>query len=270
MANPLEFLQQYIQPTQQDNTNANYLAKLQNAIMQSELDNPDNSFKSFISKYYKLRNTIPTSGNKFLYGTNTPFTLDNLYSSSTPKYGKELSGSFGIESLRPTPDIIEKNILREIWEKVGKPYIKQSDHTHRASFHLGDKTDTLKVESGNVPNLFAEMAHSEQFKGNKSKRESLKKQNQQEYKNLGDSKRYETKGTVEHTAHSMIEPKLWDSFWIKLGKTAGFKKRRTEPASFAWDEINERQSIYSPKKNLFEHSDTIEKFINQYYKTKKD
>jgi hypothetical protein len=31
MANPLEFLQQYIQPAQQDNTNTNYLAQLQNA-----------------------------------------------------------------------------------------------------------------------------------------------------------------------------------------------------------------------------------------------
>jgi hypothetical protein len=36
MANPLEFLQQYIQPAQQDNTNTNYLAQLQNAIAQSQ------------------------------------------------------------------------------------------------------------------------------------------------------------------------------------------------------------------------------------------
>tara|TARA_R100001082_G_scaffold110565_1_gene90850 strand:+ start:2042 stop:2839 length:798 start_codon:yes stop_codon:yes gene_type:complete len=234
-------------------------------LFESELDNPDNSFKSFISSYYKLRNTVPTYGNKLLYGTNKPFTLDNLYSDFTPQYGKELSGSFGIESLRPTPDIVEKNTLRKIWEKVGKPYIKQSDHTHRASFHLGDKTDTLKVESGNVSDLFAEMAHSEQFKGDKSKRESLKKQNQQEYIKLGDYKRYETKGTVEHTAHSMIEPKLWDNFWTQLGRTAGFKKRRTEPASFAWDEISRDNLRYSPKKGRIGHSATIRKFINQYY-----
>jgi L-2-hydroxyglutarate oxidase LhgO len=32
MANPLEFLQQYIQSAQQDNTNVNYLTQLQNAV----------------------------------------------------------------------------------------------------------------------------------------------------------------------------------------------------------------------------------------------
>jgi len=123
--------------------------------------------------------------------------------------------------------------IEDAWEFSGEPYISNEVHilpsgakqpTFNPAFirELGrkvldhDSPDTVKVQPGNVANLMAELAHAKQFLQTERIREALwrraKEEKEFDMREKPAINRYHRPGTVEHTAHEILEPALKKKF----------------------------------------------------------
>lgn len=146
-------------------------------------------------------------------------------------------GSTGYNTLKALEDIKKDESLPVIqaWDQAGSPQINVEEYDmfnpHRAHTNNKDEMTIGKNVHGKAKykDFLAELAHfyEKEQTGLTSFDHALKRT--KEFIKLGDKKRYETPGTVEHNTHSVIEPRLdkairdkqqetEDLFWETNGK----------------------------------------------------
>ena len=121
-------------------------------------------------------------------------------------------------------DSKEAMILKSYMEKANMPYIKSFEDAWPV-FKKGKRTqgepDTLNIRPGNIDDFIEELAHAIQYNPRikdgeyrdrlGSVRDSLRFEAYRQMKAYGDL-RYKYPGTVEHQAHQVIAPSIWDEF----------------------------------------------------------
>ena len=129
-------------------------------------------------------------------------------------------------------DVLDMIKLRNEWMGAGSPYIDQDKDIDRASYSegvpMGDNpfsnsllggwllntptaVDTAHVYPGNVDDLIAELSHG--YDAGSGSRELIRTMGKFSLDNLrygGHDKTYNKPGTIEHTAHSIVEPQIME------------------------------------------------------------
>jgi hypothetical protein len=118
------------------------------------------------------------------------------------------------ESVDPQKTMIGRTIT-ELLEGYNEVKILPA-FTGRANFIADTRSpdspdfpvDTVNVNT--LSDLIAELAHVKQFDVSPASRDSLSKKVKEDFALYGDTRRYETPGTIEHYAHEILEPKVRD------------------------------------------------------------
>ena len=137
-------------------------------------------------------------------------------------------------------NIYERENLWKQWQTQGSPEVRQwskeefikagsvhKDPEEKAWYHgeprafYSQRSNRMTITPGNVDEFFSELAHSTQWKSqNKSQRISLWDRITGPYERLMfGEKVYDMPGTLEYGAHTLIEPKLTESFITSTPKS---------------------------------------------------